>query len=146
MRGFMLSFPVLQSSASIPFEPGSMLWVIQRDFLQGKSVQQLVHDALAPVPNPQHDKAIEETNSIRASLSSIAKNSTGFRCVEAMADGFTDFKLQNSVAACTTLKLACPHGNQQTQRLLCEIVLCQHVHPFHTFTFQCPFAGQSFQA
>jgi hypothetical protein len=56
-----------------------MLWVIQRDFLQGKSVQQLVADALAPVPNPQQDKAITETNNIRASLASIARNSTGFR-------------------------------------------------------------------
>lgn len=55
-----------------------MLWVIQRDFLQGKSVQQLVNDALAPVSNPQNDKAIAETNNIRASLASIAKNSTGF--------------------------------------------------------------------
>jgi hypothetical protein len=56
-----------------------MLWVIQRDFLQGKSVQQLVADALAPVPNQQKDKAIAETNNIRASLASIARNSTGFR-------------------------------------------------------------------
>lgn len=55
-----------------------MLWVIQRDFLQGKTVQQLVADALAPVTNPQNDKAIAETNRIRASLTSIAKNSTGF--------------------------------------------------------------------
>lgn len=39
-----------------------MLWVIQRDFLQGKSVQQLVDDAITPWPNPQHDKAVEETN------------------------------------------------------------------------------------
>lgn len=69
---------LLQSAAAIPVEPGSMLWVIQRDFLQGKSVQQLVADALAPVPNPQNDKAITETNNIRASLTSIAKNSTGF--------------------------------------------------------------------
>jgi hypothetical protein len=70
----------LQSSIAVPVEPGSMLWVIQRDFLQGKSVQQLVADALAPVPNPQNDKAIAETNNIRASLASIARNSTGFRC------------------------------------------------------------------
>jgi hypothetical protein len=56
-----------------------MLWVIQRDFLQGKSVQQLVKDALAPVPNPNNDKAIADTNAIRASLTSIARNSTGYR-------------------------------------------------------------------
>jgi hypothetical protein len=68
----------LQNDVAVPVEPGSMLWVIQRDFLQGKSVQQLVNDALAPVSNPQNDKAIAETNNIRASLASIAKNSTGF--------------------------------------------------------------------
>jgi hypothetical protein len=56
-----------------------MLWVIQRDFLQGKSVQQLVKDALAPVPNPNKDKAIADTNAIRSSLTSIARNSTGYR-------------------------------------------------------------------
>lgn len=56
-----------------------MLWVIQRDFLQGKSVQELVKEALAPVPNPSHDKAIADTNAIRASLTSIARNSTGYR-------------------------------------------------------------------
>eukprot|EP00882_Tetradesmus_deserticola_P022407 GHRQ01024311.1.p1 GENE.GHRQ01024311.1~~GHRQ01024311.1.p1 ORF type:complete len:488 (+),score=152.10 GHRQ01024311.1:293-1756(+) len=67
-----------KSSVAVPVEPGSMLWVIQRDFLQGKSVQQLVADALAPVPNPHKDKAIADTNHIRASLASIARNSTGF--------------------------------------------------------------------
>eukprot|EP00775_Hariotina_reticulata_P007219 gene7219-7432_t len=67
-----------KDDVAVPVEPGSMLWVIQRDFLQGKSVQQLVNDALAPVPNPQNDKAIAETNNIRTSLASIAKNSTGF--------------------------------------------------------------------
>ncbi|KAF6248953.1 guanylate-binding protein [Scenedesmus sp. NREL 46B-D3] len=67
-----------KSSVAVPVEPGSMLWVIQRDFLQGKSVQQLVTDALAPVPNPHKDQAIAETNNIRASLASIARNSTGF--------------------------------------------------------------------
>lgn len=64
---------------AVPVEPGSMLWVIQRDFLQGKSVQDLVNDALAPVPNPHNDKAIADTNTIRASLTSIAHNSTGYR-------------------------------------------------------------------
>jgi hypothetical protein len=54
-----------------------MLWLLQRDFLQGKTVQQLVGEALAPVPNPQHDKDITELNKIRASLSTIASNSTG---------------------------------------------------------------------
>lgn len=68
-----------QTATAVPVEPGSMLWVIQRDFLQGKSVQQLVNDALAPVPNPNKDKAIADTNAIRSSLTSIARNSTGYR-------------------------------------------------------------------
>jgi hypothetical protein len=67
----------VQGSQGIPLQPGSMLWLIQRDFLQGKTVQQLVGEALAPVPNPQHDKDITELNKIRASLSTIASNSTG---------------------------------------------------------------------
>lgn len=71
--------PHLQTATAVPVEPGSMLWVIQRDFLQGKSVQQLVKDALAPVPNPNKDKAIADTNAIRSSLTSIARNSTGYR-------------------------------------------------------------------
>lgn len=75
----LLVFLCLKSETAVPVEPGSMLWVIQRDFLQGKSVQQLVDDALAPVPNPSNDKAIADTNTIRASLTSIARNSTGYR-------------------------------------------------------------------
>lgn len=35
------------------FQPGSMLWLIQRDFLQGAGAQQAVEEALAVVPNPQ---------------------------------------------------------------------------------------------
>jgi hypothetical protein len=67
----------VQGSQGIPLQPGSMLWLIQRDFLQGKTVQQLVGEALAPEHNPQHDKDITELNKIRASLSTIASNSTG---------------------------------------------------------------------
>lgn len=76
-----------------------MLWVIQRDFLQGKSVQQLVTDALAPVPNPHKDQAIAETNNIRASLASIARNSTGFRCALRCQAGTTGMRLEVSGCA-----------------------------------------------
>jgi len=58
-----------------------MLWVIQRDFLQGKGVQQVVDEALAPVPNPEGDKELDQLNKIRASLAAIAGNSTGEGCV-----------------------------------------------------------------
>ena len=37
-----------------------MLWLIQRDFLEGQSVQQMVNAALEPVPNPGHDADIDQ--------------------------------------------------------------------------------------
>ena len=39
-----------------------MLWLIQRDFLEGSSVQQMVNTALATVDNPRHDADIEEVD------------------------------------------------------------------------------------
>ncbi|GMH33914.1 hypothetical protein BSKO_01748 [Bryopsis sp. KO-2023] len=62
----------------MPVEPGNMLWLIQRDFLEGKTVDQMVKDALAPVENAYGDKDISQVNRIRNSLSVIAKNSTAF--------------------------------------------------------------------
>ena len=35
-----------------PVEAPNMLWLIQRDFLEGKTVQQMVSEALSEVPNP----------------------------------------------------------------------------------------------
>ena len=37
-----------------------MLWLIQRDFLEGQSVQQMVDAALEPVPNPGRDADIDQ--------------------------------------------------------------------------------------
>lgn len=54
-----------QPMASGALDPGSMMWLIQRDFLQGKSAEQLVHDVLAPVPNPHGEKDIDNLNAIR---------------------------------------------------------------------------------
>ncbi|GIM13741.1 hypothetical protein Vretimale_16806, partial [Volvox reticuliferus] len=59
-------------------EPGSMLWLIQRDFLHGQTADQLVKAVLAPVDNPQHDAGLEALNQVRSSLSVLARNSTGF--------------------------------------------------------------------
>ncbi|GIL50375.1 hypothetical protein Vafri_6610 [Volvox africanus] len=59
-------------------EPGSMLWLIQRDFLHGQTADQLVKSVLAPVDNPKHDTGLEALNQVRASLSVLARNSTGF--------------------------------------------------------------------
>jgi hypothetical protein len=40
-----------------------MVWVIQRDFLQGKSTQAALDEALAPVPNPKHEPSIDQVGS-----------------------------------------------------------------------------------
>jgi hypothetical protein len=50
---------VLQNETAA-VQPANMLWLIQRDFLQGKTVQQMVHEALLPVPNPNSDRDIEQ--------------------------------------------------------------------------------------
>ncbi|XP_006657504.1 guanylate-binding protein 4-like [Oryza brachyantha] len=60
------------------FEPAKLLWLIQRDFLQGKSVQQMVDEALQRVPNNNGDKYIDEVNRIRDSLAFMGDNSTAF--------------------------------------------------------------------
>lgn len=45
---------------SSPVEAGNMLWLIQRDFLEGKTVQQMVSEALLPVANPFEDQDIAQ--------------------------------------------------------------------------------------
>ncbi|XP_041003517.1 guanylate-binding protein 4 isoform X2 [Juglans microcarpa x Juglans regia] len=62
----------------VAFEPAKLLWLIQRDFLQGKSVQEMVDDALQRVPNNDGDKNIEMVNQIRDSLAIMGDNSTAF--------------------------------------------------------------------
>jgi len=61
-----------------PFNPAHLLWLIQRDFLEGKSVQQMVKQALQLVPNPKAEKALDQVNRIRKSLVQISRNSTAF--------------------------------------------------------------------
>lgn len=62
----------------IAFEPAKLLWLIQRDFLQGKSVQQMVDEALRRIPNDDGDKNIELVNQIRESLAIMGDKSTAF--------------------------------------------------------------------
>ncbi|CAN6441127.1 unnamed protein product [Victoria cruziana] len=62
----------------VAFEPANLLWLIQRDFLQGKSVQQMVNEALQQVPNSNGDQNIEQVNQIRKSLAIMGDNSTAF--------------------------------------------------------------------
>ncbi|KAL0459465.1 UNVERIFIED_CONTAM: Guanylate-binding protein 4 [Sesamum latifolium] len=62
----------------VAFEPAKLLWLIQRDFLQGKSVQEMVDEALRRVPNVNGDKNIDQVNQIRESLAIMGDNSTAF--------------------------------------------------------------------
>ncbi|XP_015575881.1 guanylate-binding protein 4 isoform X1 [Ricinus communis] len=68
----------------VAFEPAKLLWLIQRDFLQGKSVQQMVNEALQRVPNKDGavliagDRNIDQVNQIRESLAIMGDNSTAF--------------------------------------------------------------------
>lgn len=71
-----------ESGGGNGLEAGNMLWLIQRDFLQGKTVDAMVADALAQQPNPHGDRDIEQVNRIRQSLSLIARNSTAFGLVQ----------------------------------------------------------------
>nr|XP_016513869.1 PREDICTED: guanylate-binding protein 4-like isoform X2 [Nicotiana tabacum] len=62
----------------IAFEPAKLLWLIQHDFLQGKSVQEMVNEALRRVPNSDGDRNIDKVNQIRDSLAVMGDNSTAF--------------------------------------------------------------------
>ncbi|GLU07623.1 hypothetical protein SLE2022_245750 [Rubroshorea leprosula] len=62
----------------VAFEPAKLLWLIQRDFLQGKSVKEMVDEALQHVPNTDGDKNIDQVNQIRDSLAIMGDNSTAF--------------------------------------------------------------------
>ncbi|KAL3033419.1 hypothetical protein AAZX31_02G136700 [Glycine max] len=62
----------------VAFEPAKLLWLIQRDFLQGKSVQEMVNEALRHVPNTDGNKNIDVVNQIRDSLAIMGDNSTAF--------------------------------------------------------------------
>ncbi|KAL3849916.1 hypothetical protein ACJIZ3_011798 [Penstemon smallii] len=62
----------------VAFEPAKLLWLIQRDFLQGKSVKEMVDEALRRVPNVEGNKNIDQVNQIRESLAIMGDNSTAF--------------------------------------------------------------------
>ncbi|CAI9785702.1 unnamed protein product [Fraxinus pennsylvanica] len=62
----------------VAFEPAKLLWLIQRDFLLGKSVQEMIDEALRHVPNADGDKNIDQVNQIRDSLAIMGTNNTAF--------------------------------------------------------------------
>uniref|UniRef100_A0A1D1ZYE9 GB1/RHD3-type G domain-containing protein n=1 Tax=Auxenochlorella protothecoides TaxID=3075 RepID=A0A1D1ZYE9_AUXPR len=64
------------ASPPTALEPGAMLWLIQRDFLQGDSLEETLAAALAPVPNPARDPGLTQLNRIRVSLHALARNSS----------------------------------------------------------------------
>ena len=41
-------------------DAANMLWLIQRDFLEGASLQAMLTQALSPVDNPNKDRDIEQ--------------------------------------------------------------------------------------
>ena len=55
---YVLAFSQGDGGSSV--EPGNMLWLIQRDFLEGKSVEAMVKESLAPVANPHGDRDITQ--------------------------------------------------------------------------------------
>ncbi|MCD9560605.1 hypothetical protein HAX54_019322 [Datura stramonium] len=73
-----LSLELRVKGQDVAFEPAKLLWLIQRDFLQGKSVQDMVNEALRRVPNSDGDKNIDKVNQIRDSLAVMGDNSTAF--------------------------------------------------------------------
>ncbi|RWR87940.1 guanylate-binding protein 1-like protein [Cinnamomum micranthum f. kanehirae] len=74
----VLIYNLPETGQDVAFEPAKLLWLIQRDFLQGKSVQEMVDEALQRVPNYDGDKNIEQVNQIRESLAIMGDNSTAF--------------------------------------------------------------------
>ena len=63
-----------------------LLWLIQRDFLQGQSVGAMLEGALQPVPNAGGDHHVERLNSVRGALRSYAQNYSAFGLVQPHLD------------------------------------------------------------
>ncbi|KAL5988798.1 hypothetical protein ACLOJK_026900 [Asimina triloba] len=74
----VLIYNLPETGQDVAFEPAKLLWLIQRDFLQGKSVQEMVNGALQRVPNYDGDRNIDQINQIRESLAIMGDNSTAF--------------------------------------------------------------------
>ena len=78
LAGSLFSSSAGSSGSKNSLEPGSMLWLIQRDFLGGASPQAALDAALSKVPNPSKDAGIAAVNKVRSSLRRIAPKSTAF--------------------------------------------------------------------
>jgi len=67
-----------QQGRTTHFELTSLLWLIQRDFLEGKTVKEVVRQALSQVPNPSGDKHIAALNSVRTALQEMDRTNEAF--------------------------------------------------------------------
>ncbi|XP_035835334.1 guanylate-binding protein 4 isoform X4 [Helianthus annuus] len=100
----------------VAFEPAKLLWLIQRDFLQGKSVKEMVDEALRHVPNHDGDRNIDQVNQIRDSLAIMGDNSTAF----SLPQMFKNFVMANqyqSSKLCEALYTKCEDQMDQLQVL-----------------------------
>ena len=60
------------------FQMPHLMWLIQRDFLEGRSVKDMVDQAMLPVKNPDHDESVDRLNQIRVALLTAQTNYTAF--------------------------------------------------------------------
>jgi 2-methylcitrate dehydratase PrpD len=60
VQGTVACRPESAAGSQGQLQPVHMVWCIQRDFLQGSSTQAAVDAALAMVPNPDHDRSIDQ--------------------------------------------------------------------------------------
>ena len=66
-------------AAEAQFAFPTLIWLIQRDFLEGEEVQQHIAEVLAPVANTAGDPHVDELNRIRHSLQVFKQIGTGLR-------------------------------------------------------------------
>lgn len=70
-----------------------MLWLIQRDFLQGKTVSAMVADALAQQPNPHGDRDIQQVHAWWSAAPSLIDSAEHVGAVWALLTQGTAAKL-----------------------------------------------------
>ena len=64
------------------FQMPHLMWLIQRDFLEGQSITSMVYAALKPVANPDRNPSLTQLNAIRKELTSAHTNYSAFGLVQ----------------------------------------------------------------
>ncbi|CAI5525714.1 unnamed protein product [Closterium sp. Naga37s-1] len=124
------------------FTPAKLLWLIQRDFLEGKTVQEMVRGALQPVPNPEGDKDVDQVNLIRQSLNLMAANSTAFGLTQDVDQvNLIRQSLNGMTVNSTAFVLTEPHLARTRPRELSDDELHPKYVPHHNQSLSC---GHSF--